>query len=86
MKPIKRFPKDMIIESAPQNEIAHFPEEIARILDAIGYADAFVTDWSTIYDFALDPLDHAIAEDALGLTFRHGDTLVSIAARLRNIH
>jgi hypothetical protein len=73
-----------IITFATTDRVTRFEPEIDRILDALGYPEALVTDESTLGDFSLEPLEYARAEEALGLQFAtNNDLLVDIAERLR---
>lgn len=46
--------KDMKIEFAPDNEIIIREQMIDKLLEAIGYPEAFVTDESMLWDFHMD--------------------------------
>jgi len=68
---------------AARELVVVYAAEIDRILDAIGYPGALVTDESSLSDFSLEPLEYALAEEALGIQFeKDHERLVDIAQRL----
>lgn len=93
MKPIKltrgRF-KGHTVELAPQHEVAALPDEIQRVLDALGHPEALVTDESRIGDFFdfgdPEPPDTRPIAAALGVPVDARDFIVDVALRLRPQH
>lgn len=73
-------------EMASRALVREFRLEVVEILDAIGHPEALVTDESTLWDFSLEPLEYALAEEALGVKFDHvHERLVDIASRMRTV-
>jgi hypothetical protein len=73
-------------ESAPRDRMEGLCIELAAILVAIGHPEAYITDESSLGDFALEPLEYALAEEELGIQFKSDhELLVDIAERLKTI-
>jgi hypothetical protein len=70
---------------APRDRVRRFADEVARVLAAIGYEDALVTDESSIWDFGLEPDELRALGETLGLVITKGDYIVDIAERLRGV-
>jgi len=71
------------IKMASRYSVEALEPEIRRVLDAIGFSEAFVTDYSMIGDFDLDDNEKMEAAQTLGLeAINDGDYIVDIAAKL----
>jgi len=66
-----------------KDEVDKFEVEINKILAAIGYFNAWISDQSMIADFPLGRDDLKRAEETLGVDVDYKDTFVEIAKRMR---
>ena len=74
--------KGMAIKIASQGRVALLTTEVDRLLEALGYAGALVTDESIIGHFPLDEGELAQASAELGVPLQEGDYLCEVAARV----
>jgi hypothetical protein len=68
---------------APRDAVEAFAPEVARVLDALGYFGALVTDESQVYDFGLSNAAVRGAAVRLGIRVSQEDYLYAVAFRLR---
>ncbi len=80
----------MQFESAPQDRITLYAAEVERILDAVGHAEAYVTDESRIEDLTdfgrgdgLSATEAARLSAALGIEVQSGSLIADLAESLR---
>jgi len=73
------------VEFAPQSRVQKFAAEVDRILDALGYPDALVTDESILWDFCLE--DHELRQlgETLGVAVTKESVIADIAEALRGV-
>lgn len=67
------------IKIAPQDRIRQHPKQVAEILAALGYREAWVSDISTVGDFELDDDELVAVGAALGFPIGHDNALVDMA-------
>lgn len=73
----------MRVEAAPSAQTEMLDAEVQRVLDALGYPEAFVTDLSAVGDFSLSDQELADVGKRLGFTITHDDAIIDIAVRLK---
>jgi hypothetical protein len=81
---IKQAAREGRFELAPQDRVATMPTEVQRVLDALGFPEALVTDLSSVQDF--DPTGHRLnaAAEALGFDVGPEALIVDVALKLRS--
>jgi hypothetical protein len=73
----------MEIKSAPDDRVRLYPNEVARILKAVGHPEAYVTDWSSIEDLTdLSARESARLRAVLGIPVPTGSLIADLAAAL----
>jgi len=80
----KRSQKPIVI--APQSRTQTFSKEIRLILDAIGHPEAWISDESKFYDFAVDDQEVKELSSKLKVKIKDSDYLVDVAERMAKLH
>ena len=75
---------DLKIESAPTEHIECLRPQVQRVLNALGFSTAFVTDKSCVGDFPHDDEKLAKASETLGIELKGSDYIWEVAKRLLN--
>ena len=70
------------IKFAPQDGVNSYPEGIGKVLEAVGYPEAFVSDMSIIGDFSLTDEELAAASEKLGIPLSHDDYIFVVAVKV----
>ena len=76
--------KEGKVELASTESVSQYERYIRRILSAIGYEEALVTDLSSISDFPLDEIDIEKIKRELDIDIHKDEYLVDIAIRLKS--
>lgn len=70
------------VELAPQEKVEIYSIQVRRVLEALGYEHALVTDMSSISDFRPTPKEIQELVTALGVPVDRKDYIWEIAERL----
>lgn len=80
---IRQAASDGRIELASAVLVDALETYVEQVLNALGHAEALVTDLSTIGDFGLDDEERSAASDRLRVALSDADYIYEVAQRLR---
>lgn len=72
------------VEFAPELHVGDLGEYVDRVLDALGFGTAWVSDMSCVSDFPLDSDDLEKASQELGVEVGFSDYIYQVAQRLKD--